>query len=406
MAEEQPAKRARDRISQRIRRELGGGVDAWAKITALGRKPGAINMGQGFPDEPGHPTALAGARQALDRPISNQYSPQNGTAPLREAIQNLYTTLYGAPADRAVCVTTGGSEAINAIFQAILDPGDEVIAFEPCFPWYAPCTRLADGVFVPLRLEPPNFTLPLEQLRQKIGPNTRAIMFNTPHNPTGHCATMEEVQAISQLCIDNDLYAIADEVYESCLFGDMKHHRLEDFPGMRERTVTIGSASKLLSLTGWRVGWVTGPDDLVEAVRTAHAYSTYCAPTPLQEGVAIAMQELARDRSWLQSTSRSFEENLQVLSDALKESGVAVCPADGGYFLVADVSATGMTDMEYVTWLAEERSVVAVPLCVMYTPGDSPPPPLVRFAICKDKDTVARAAAAIREPCPQLKGLL
>eukprot|EP00927_Polykrikos_kofoidii_P037645 TRINITY_DN3184_c0_g1_i1.p1 TRINITY_DN3184_c0_g1~~TRINITY_DN3184_c0_g1_i1.p1 ORF type:complete len:449 (+),score=44.82 TRINITY_DN3184_c0_g1_i1:143-1348(+) len=396
MAEEIVTKRPR--ISERIRGEQGGSSDAWAQITALGRKPGVMNLGQGFTDEPGHPTATAGAKAALDKPLSNQYSAQPGTAQLREAIQQFYTATYGAPPDRAVCVTTGGTEAIFAIMQVILDPGDEVITFEPCFPFYGPCIRLAQGTPVPLRLDPPNFTLPLEQLKQTIGSKTRAIIFNTPHNPTGHCATKEEVEALARLCIDHDIYAISDEVYETCLFGGAKHNRLGDFPGMQDRTLTIGSASKLLSLTGWRVGWVTGPDDLVEAIRMTHAYVTYCAPTPLQEGIARAIQEVTKDRAWLEKTSKSFEENCHVLSCALKESGVTVCPPDGGYFLVADVAATGMTGVEYVTWLAEERGVVALPLSVCYSPSESPPPALVRFAICKDKDTVARAAEAIRRP--------
>jgi aspartate/methionine/tyrosine aminotransferase len=227
-----------------------------------------------------------------------------------------------------VLVTTSATEGLYAIMQAFLDPGDEVICFEPTFPWYVSHARLAGATPVPVRLQPPSFALDVAALAAAFTPRTKALIWNTPHNPSGHVATAEECAAVAALCVQHNVLVLSDDVYERKVFGSRTEHRMADFPGMRERTLTLGTASKLFSLTGWRVGWVLGPSALLDGVRTVHSYSTFCAPTPLQAGVAAALREAAaaheRDGPTPDASAAAFERNAAVLGAALTDVGLEV----------------------------------------------------------------------------------
>ncbi len=229
-------------------------------------------------------------------------------------------------------MTTSATEGLYACMQAFLDPGDEVICFEPVFPWYVSHARLAGATPVPVRLAPPHFALDAAALAAAFTPRTKALVFNSPHNPSGHVATAEECRAIAALCVKHNVLVLSDEVYERKVFGGRREVRLADFPGMRERTLTIGTSSKLFSLTGWRVGWLLGPAALLAGVRTLHSYSTFCAPTPLQAGVAAALRHAAEAHRQGGSdndagpgpdaSSAAFERNAAVLAAALTDVGL------------------------------------------------------------------------------------
>jgi len=295
-----------------------------------------------------------------------------------------------------------------------LDPGDEVICFEPVFPWYVSHVRLAGATAVPVRLQAPGFAFDEAALAAAFTPRTKALIYNSPHNPTGHVATAAECAAIAALCVRHNVLALADEVYERKTFGGRPEVRLADFPGMRQRTLTVGTASKLFSLTGWRVGWVLGPGALLAGVRTVHSYSTFCAPTPLQAGVAEALRAAAAQHRaataaapgappGADESAEAFERNAEVLGGALSDVGLDVIPAEGGYFLVADVAATGLNAGDYCKALIASARVAAVPMDVFYFADDAPRT-LVRFALCKRPETIAAAAAAIRAaPVPLLR---
>lgn len=237
------------------------------------------DLGQGYPDFQGSKIALETAARTIQTGVKeNQYSLIPGTPSLREKISEYYAQAYPGSrvlsADSEIVVTSSGTEALNSCVQALVDPGDEVVIFEPYFPWYVPCVRMAGGVCKIVTLEVPDFRIREQVLRKAISSKTKMIIFNSPHNPTGHVADREEVEMVASVAKENDLVVVSDEVYENFVFQGKEHYRLCDVDGMHERTVTIGSASKMFSLTGWRVGWVYGPADLVGAVRSCHAYNT------------------------------------------------------------------------------------------------------------------------------------
>jgi aspartate/methionine/tyrosine aminotransferase len=259
---------------------------------------------------------------------------------------------------------------------------------------------------ITVRAQPPGWHLDESALAAAFTPRTRLLVYNSPHNPTGHTYSRDELGVISRLCSSHNVLAIADEVYEGKTWGGTPELRLRDAPGMAERTITVGSASKLLSLTGWRVGWAIAPSALLDAPRALHSYVTYCAPTPLQLGVAAALRvrtaasAAARAAGHAQPRDPSapaFQRSAEVLTEALSGVGLTVYPVQGGYFLIADVSATGLTGGEYCKQLIATAAVASVPMEIFYAPGDAPPPrSLVRFAICKTLETVTEAARRIR----------
>ena len=372
------------RFSARARLELGsrGASQVWNEIMALSRQPGVIDLGQGWPDVGASDAARSAAAAAVldDSDVKlNQYrrakplqkrkqpsltlrppdctSVSDGLPVLTQALCGYYNALHGwglTPSD--VLVTTSATEALYSIFQAFLDPGDEVVLFEPVFPWYVSHARLAGATPVCVRLCPPLWSLDSAALASAFTPRTKLVCFNSPHNPSGHVASRQEVELLASLCVRHNVVAVADEVYERKVFKTNKEMRLRDAPGMAERTLTLGTSSKLLSLTGWRVGWVVAPPALLAGVRSMHSYSTFCAPTPLQVGVAAALTQAAQELGDVPAgaappadqSARLFEHNASVLGDALRAAGLTVFPVDGGYFLVADASPLTKAYMRFI----------------------------------------------------------
>jgi len=399
---------------------MGGGADeGWAKIMKLAKGPGMINLGQGFPDfvpELVSKVIRPAAQKSIDSVPECQYSPMRGHGRLRKAIVSLRWALYGEDIDEEnVCVVCSGTEAIFATIQALVNPGDEVVLFEPFFPWYLAAIRMAGGKAVVIELKPPLFAIQNDDVERAFSTNTKLCILNSPHNPTGHMVNTKELDIIAKFCAKFDALLVSDEVYEVCSFDPKQRSHLtasQHSEDMRKRTLTLGSASKLLSLTGWRVGWVSGPAELVSAVSAAHSYMTFCAPTPLQIGIAagiecaIGSEKDSRDREKAPSTPLEitkafgdlggvFYTNWTILSKAIESIGLKVCKAEGGYFLICDVSVSGLTDMEFCTWLMKTHKIVGIPLSLFYAEPKKTDRYLVRFAVCKTRKAIERAAAAM-----------
>ena len=262
----------------------------WSEVTALATRPGVLSLGQGAPEIGAHRVAAAGAISALESGVCDQYSPVGGVPELREAIAAYECRIFGGTSPDAlseVAVATSATEALLAAFFALTDPGDEVLLSEPLFPWYPPQIRLAGATPVPVRMEMPQddggrFRFDIDAIAAAITPRTRVLVHNSPHNPTGAVATPAETERLARLCVAHDLICISDEVYHRHTFGGRRHVRIADEPGMASRTLTLNSAGKLLSCTGWRVGWMSGPAPLVEATNHYRGFASYCAPVPLQ----------------------------------------------------------------------------------------------------------------------------
>jgi aspartate/methionine/tyrosine aminotransferase len=413
--------------SLRAQEELkqSGGASIWAQVTAMAVERKAINLGQGYPDFPGHSVARERAAKAiLDEPALNQYTPIGGLPALGGSISAYYGRAYPAeqhydPASE-VMVTASGTEALYVTMQALISPGDEVILFEPYFPWYLPAIRLAGGTPVVITLEPPRFAYDepcLARFAAAVTPRTRAVIMNTPHNPTGHVATAAELEAFAAVVRASGptgMVCIADEVYENILFGDAVHTRIAALPEMRERTLCVGSASKLFSLTGWRVGWILGGAELLKSIKMVHGYAIFCAPAPLQIGVAAAFDAEAQpppaaaadgDAAMAIAGGCNFEgvpalleRNFAALAAALSGFGLSVCDADGGYFLVADIAGAvpaSMGDSEFCKWLIDKAGVACMPMNVFYSREGPWRCTLVRFCVCKTAPLIDAACEAL-----------
>jgi N-succinyldiaminopimelate aminotransferase len=369
------------------------GTTIFAEMSALAVATGSVNLGQGFPDTDGpHEVAAAAAAAVLDG-RGNQYPPGPGIPELRQAVAAHQKRFYGfdLDPDREVLVTVGATEAIAASLLALIEPGDEVIAFEPYYDSYQACVAMAGGVRVPVTLRPPDFRPDLAELRAAITPRTRLILLNSPHNPTGAVFSREELTEIAALAGEHDLLVISDEVYEHMVF-DGEHVPAASLPGMAGRTVTISSAAKTFSFTGWKVGWVTGTPDLVTAVRTAKQFLTYVASGPFQYAVAEA---LALPDAYYASIATDLREKRDYLCVGLVEAGYEVYPPAGTYFITTDVRSLGYADgMDFCRELPRRVGVVAIPSSVFY---DNPEAgrSQVRFAFCKKMEVLAEALARL-----------
>jgi N-succinyldiaminopimelate aminotransferase len=362
----------------------------FARMTALATETGAVNLGQGFPDTDGPAEVLDAAREAIASGF-NQYPPGRGVPALRTAIAEHQRRWYGLSVDPAteVLVTAGATEAITATVLALCSPGDEVVVLEPYYDAYAACIELAGARrrTVPLRF--PDYTLTPGALAAAVGPRTRAILLNTPHNPTGHVLSAEELAEVAAVAIEYDLLVITDEVYEHLLFDGRRHVPLATLPGMAERTLTISSAGKTFSVTGWKIGWVTGPAELVEAVTTVKQFLTYVNGAPFQPAVARA---LALPDEVFADVAARLQAGRDLLTEGLVEAGFTVSRPGGTYFVVADAAPLGYDDgMQLCLDLPRLAGVVAVPVRVFHddvSAGAS----LVRFAVCKRPEVLAEAA--------------
>ncbi|WP_263164428.1 pyridoxal phosphate-dependent aminotransferase [Streptomyces sp. SCSIO ZS0520] len=378
-----------------LNRRLDGlGTTVFAEMSALAQRTGAINLGQGFPDTDGPEEIREAAVRALRDGRGNQYPPGPGVPELREAVAEHQARFYGTrfDPDTEVLVTAGATEAVAASMLALLEPGDEVIAFEPYYDSYTACIAMAGARHVPLPLRAPDFRPDLDALRDALTPRTRLLLLNSPHNPTGTVLTRAEASAVAELAVAHDLLVVTDEVYEHLVF-EGAHHPLISFPGMRERTVSISSAGKTFSFTGWKVGWVTGSAALVSAVRTAKQYLTFVSSGPFQHAVAEALRLPDTHFSSLREDLRRKKE---ILSAGLEEAGLTVYRPQGTYFVTADIGPLGEEDgITFCLRLPERCGVVAVPHSVFYDDPDAGRG-LVRFAFCKQDDVLREATDRLK----------
>ncbi len=383
------------------RRLAGFGTTIFAEMSALALRTGAINLGQGFPDTDGPEEVREAAVRALRDGRGNQYPPGPGVPGLRTAIAAHQRHRYGLALDpdTEVLVTAGATEAIAASMLALLEPGDEVVALEPYYDSYAACVAMAGAIRVPVTLRPREgrFHLDLDELRDAVTDRTRLLLVNTPHNPTGTVLTREELAAIAELAVERDLLVVTDEVYEHLVFDDAEHVPLATFPGMRERTVTISSAGKTFSFTGWKVGWVTGTPELVTAVRSAKQYLTYVSAGPFQYAVAEA---LALPDAYFDDFRADHRRKRDLLADGLRSAGFEVYRPRGTYFITADIAPFGEKDAyAFCRALPGRCGVVAVPVSVFYDDPEAGRSQ-VRFAFCKKDEVLTEAAVRLQRLLP------
>ncbi|AXI80427.1 pyridoxal phosphate-dependent aminotransferase [Peterkaempfera bronchialis] len=382
-----------------LNRRLDGlGTTIFAEMSALATATGSINLGQGFPDTDGPAEVAEAAVRAIRAGHGNQYPPGPGVPELRTAIAEHQQRFHGLAydPDTEVLVTAGATEAIAAALLALLEPGDEVIALEPFYDSYAACIAMAGAVRVPLTLRAPSFRPDLDRLRDLITPRTRLLLLNTPHNPTGAVLTPAELTAIADLAVAHDLLVVTDEVYEHLVFGG-SHHPIAALPGMRERTVSISSAGKTFSFTGWKVGWVTASPDLVAAVRTAKQYLTYVSAGPFQYAVAEALR---LPDTYFETLRTDLSRKRDLLADGLSAAGFEVFRPEGTYFITTDITPLGEKDgLEFCRTLPARCGVVAIPNVVFYDNTDAGRS-LVRFTFCKRKETLDEAVTRLKRLAP------
>jgi N-succinyldiaminopimelate aminotransferase len=369
------------------------GTTIFAEMSALAVTTGAVNLGQGFPDTDGPREIAAAAAAAIMEGRGNQYPPGAGVPELRQAVAAHQKRFYGLDLDpeTQVLVTAGATEAIAAALIALMEPGDEAIAFEPYYDSYAASVAMAGATRVPVTLRPPDFRPDLDALRAAITPRTRLILLNSPHNPTGVVFTPGELVRVAELACEHDLLVVSDEVYEHMVF-DGTHLPIALLPGMAERTVTISSAAKMFSFTGWKIGWVTGSPEMVTAVRTVKQFLTYVSGGPFQYAVA---QALALPDSYYASIADDLRPKRDFFCDGLARAGFEVYRPAGTYFITTDVRPLGYTDgMEFCRELPRRAGVVAIPSSVFYDNAEAGRSQ-VRFAFCKKQEVLAEALARL-----------
>ncbi|MBA2680148.1 MAG: aminotransferase class I/II-fold pyridoxal phosphate-dependent enzyme [Ktedonobacteraceae bacterium] len=365
------------------------GTTIFTEINVLAQQYDALNLGQGKPDFDTPPDIVEHVVQALQAGRYNQYAFGPGTVSLRNAVAAHAGRFYNLDIDpnRGVIITSGATEAIFAAVLGLVDPGDEVIVIEPYYDSYVPNIIMANATPVLVPLHSPTWTFDPEELRAAFTLKTRALIVNTPHNPTGRVFTREELSLIAELCIEHNVTVISDEAYEHLTYGSAQHIPIATLPGMFERTVTIGSAGKMFSATGWKIGWVYGPPALVDGAGRAHQFITFAVHHPTQEAVAYA---LALPDSYYTGLRTMYTSKMQFLLSSLEGSGLQYAPAEGTYFIMADFSQVFEgTPMEFTRYLIREVGVACIPLETLYSPqhmhlGSK----YVRFSFCKTDDVL------------------
>jgi N-succinyldiaminopimelate aminotransferase len=366
----------------------------FSEMSALAVRTGSLNLGQGFPDQDGPAGAVEAAVEAL-RAGRNQYPPGPGYPELREAVAAHQLRHYGIELDPAseVVVTAGATEALAAAIFALVNPGDEMVVLEPYYDSYVACIEMAGGVRRPVTLRAPDFRLDVDALRAAVTPRTTTILLNTPHNPTGAVLDRSELEAVARVAIEHDLVVVTDEVYEHLLFDGREHVPICTLPGMWERTVSISSAGKTFSFTGWKVGWVTGPAELVATVMAAKQWLTFSNAAPLQPAVAHA---LGHEAAFYGALARDLEAKRDLLVAGLRTLDLEVYNPEATYFVMTDVRAYGHTDaMAFCLALPERAGVVAIPAQVFYDDQDEGRH-LVRWAFCKETAVVEDGVRRLR----------
>jgi N-succinyldiaminopimelate aminotransferase len=364
----------------------------FAEMSALAARTGSVNLGQGFPDVDGPAEVVEAAVDAM-RGGRNQYPPGHGTPELLDAVIAHQRRHYGLELDRCqVVATTGATEAIAAALLGLVDPGDEVVVLEPYYDSYVAMIQFAGGVRRPVTLRAPDFRLDAAALEAAVTARTKLILLNTPHNPTGTVLTRTELAAVAAVAVERDLLVVTDEVYEHLTFGE-PHVPLATLPGMFERTVTISSAGKTFSLTGWKVGWASGPADLVAAVEGAKNWLTYSSGAPLQPAVALALDH---HDAFHRALARDLRRKRDRLCEGLADLGMRVYRPAGTYFVTTDVSAYGHVDgRAFCLALPQAAGVVAIPSQVFYDDLDEGRH-LVRWAFCKQPEVIDEGLRRLR----------
>ncbi|UXA12795.1 pyridoxal phosphate-dependent aminotransferase [Mycobacterium sp. SMC-8] len=383
-----------------VRRLQPYAVTIFAEMSALAARVGAVNLGQGFPDEDGPDSMLKVAQNAIAAGV-NQYPPGLGAASLRQAIADQRTRRYGTEydPDTEVLVTVGATEAIASAVLGLVEPGSEVLLIEPFYDSYSPVIAMAGchRRAVPMRRDGLGFAIDIDGLRAAVTPRTRALIVNSPHNPTGAVASDDELRALAELAVTADLLVITDEVYEHLVFDGREHRPLANYPGMADRTITISSAGKMFNATGWKIGWACGPRDLIAGVRAAKQYLSYVGGAPFQPAVAHALDT---EDAWVDALCATFQDRRDRLGSALSDIGFEVHDSQGTYFLCADPRPLGYPDSTaFCADLPEKVGVAAIPMSAFCDPGAAHADAwkhLVRFAFCKRDETLDEAIRRLR----------
>ena len=374
----------------------GLGTTVFEVMSALAREHESVNLGQGFPDDKG-PEAVRAAAAEFLLTGHNQYPPMMGLPDLRQAVAEHAKRFQGLDIDwqREVLVTSGATEALADCLFGLIEPGDEVVLIEPLYDSYLPIVRRAGGIPRLVRLQPPTWRLPREELAAAFGPKTKLILFNTPMNPCSKVFDREELEFIAGLCRAHDAYALCDEVYEHIVFDDRRHVSMMTLPGMRDRTVRIGSAGKSFSLTGWKVGYVTASPDLMKAIAKTHQFMTFTTPPNLQWGAATGLR-LGDD--YFSSLASDMQAKRDRLAGALADIGFEVLPTHGTYFVTTDFRPLGFngTDEDFCRHITVEAGVTAVPVSAFYDVPEDAPRHLARFCFCKNESTLDQAVTRLR----------
>ncbi|HEX3652430.1 MAG TPA: aminotransferase [Rhizomicrobium sp.] len=366
----------------------------FAHMSALAAAHGAINLGQGFPDEDG-PLSVreVAARALMDGP--NQYPPTRGLPQLRKAICGHAKRFYDLnfDPDANVVVTSGGTEALTASIMALAGQGGEVVLIEPAYDSYAPVAGAVGAVVKTVKLVPPDWRLDAEAIAAAITPETRVLMLNTPLNPIGRAFTRDELEGVARVLAGSNAVAVCDEVYEHLIFDGREHIPLITLPGMTDRVVRVGSAGKMFSLTGWKIGWVTGPQALIDVVAKAHQFITFTSSPALQLGIAHALEH---EMEFTLNLTKTLQANRDLLTERLPKIGFEVLPCEGSYFLTAGIrSLTNENDRVFCERLVREAGVALIPLSMFF--GGATPEHLVRFAFCKKRELLEAALQRLEQ---------
>lgn len=374
----------------------GFGTTIFAEMTALATRTGSVNLGQGFPDYDGPPEVLDAAVHAI-RSGQNQYPPGPGIADLRNAIsehQQRFWNLAYDP-DSEILVTAGATEALAGALLGILETGDEVVVLEPMYDSYQACIALAGAIARPVTLRPPTYGFDVDELRRTVTPRTRMILVNSPHNPTGTVLDDEQLLAIAELAIERDLIVLSDEVYEHIVFDGRRHRSIATLPGMRERTLVISSGGKTFNTTGWKVGWICGPEPLVSAARSAKQYLTYVSSGPFQPAIAVGLR---LPDTYFSALASDLQVKRDRLVEGLLDVGFAVFVPSGTYFVTADIRPLRPDGDGYAFCreLPAMCGVVGIPNVVFYDRAhESAGRHLVRFAFCKRLESIDEAVGRL-----------
>jgi len=370
------------------------GTTIFTVMSALATEHKAVNLGQGFPDLDGPEAIRAAAAQVLmEGP--NQYPPMQGVPELRRALSDHARHFYKLDYDWSdeVLVTSGGTEALTSAIMGLVGPGDEVVLIEPAYDSYRPIVEAVGGVAKIVTLAPPAWRLTEDALAAAITPKTKAVMINSPLNPIGRVFDAHEMAAIARVLANSNAVAICDEVYEHLTYDGRPHIPLATLPGMRERTVRIGSAGKIFSLTGWKVGWLTGPRTLISVIAKAHQFLTFTTSPALQLGIAHGLRHEMESAIAL---ARRLQDNRDLLTSGLKELGFAILPSEGTYFLTAGIqNLTNEKDRAFCERLVREAGVALIPLSEFFS-GPGRPDTYVRFAFCKQRNVIEEALARLK----------